>query len=242
MMESAYFEYNGQSSTDFGLLISADLSFTSPATRGEFVTIDGEDGELFFGDGKLSNVTKAFQVYLDSSEFDSFDEQTSLISNWLKNNPHFSDLTFIGDDDYVYQAIYTDEYDLEGTLGDYGRGVITFKCKPYKYLVSGLLESQLKSTLTNTTNRIAKPKLTIKGSGNVTVKIGDSVLTIKGMDGGCVIDTLYSQATSLDGSRAIWDKITTWPLPTIAPGKQAVTVTGNVTDIRIIPRWEVIVG
>lgn len=234
--------FNGQSSDDFYMLLEGNVHFPSPSRESEFVKIRGQDGETNTGDGTLNNVEVPFPFRVRTPQDVDIKEVATDISNWLKKDNLWHDLIFEGDDEYIYRACYVDEYDLERVVSWYGKVVLTFKCKPYKYLASGLLESQLKSTLTNTTNRIAKPKLTIKGSGDVTVKVGESVLTIKGMDGGCVVDTLYSQATSLDGSRAIWDKITTWPLPTIAPGKQAVTVTGNVTDIRIIPRWEVIVG
>lgn len=236
------FNYLGEDSDEFGLRINDGVTFVSPENDIEYVEVKGYDGDIPIDNERLKTVIKPVKVTMFPTDGETLSEQVSNISNWLKSSKKYSELIFSNDDEYTYLATCYEQYNVDQLLIRYGEATINFKMMPYKFLASGLFESQLKSTITNTTNRIAKPKLTIKGSGNVTVKIGDSVLTVKGMDGGCVIDTLYSQATSLDGSRAIWDKVTTWPLPTIAPGKQTVTVTGNVTDIRIIPRWEVIVG
>lgn len=232
-----FFEYKGQKSTDFDLMISEDISFASPQIKGEFVSIDGMDGEIFVSDGKLKNVPKKFYVLMDNYS----QEKITTVSNWLKRDSNWGELTTSIDPGYIYQAIFVDEYDFESTSQEYEKAILTFVCKPYKFLKSGLTESVLGTTITNPTNRPSRPKIIIKGTGNMTLKIGPSTWELKNVDGGIVIDTLLDVVTSLTGGVSAWDKIATYPLPTIPPGTHTITKTGTITEIKIIPRWEVIV-
>ena len=241
-MSEAYFEIDGQKSTEFGLQIAAEISFNSPEVKSEFVDIDGQDGELLLTNGNLRNVPKSFPVFLNRISGKTYVQQITEISNWLKSKTGWKELTFSGDPNYIYQATITDEYSLDLTLEDSGRGVVSFICKPYKFLKTGLTEQTLGASIENPTKRPSNPRLKIRGSGNITISIGNATWSLRGLESGIMIDTLTQTVTSLDGARPAWDKITTYPLPTIAPGRQNVLVTGTVTDIKIIPRWEVIVG
>jgi phage-related protein len=239
-MSYGYFEIDNQKSSDFDLYIDTEISFTSPEVKGEFVELSGQDGDLYLTDGKLKNVSKSFPAFLMPIEV-SQQQRATEISNWLKNNVGWKDLFFSGDKEYIYQAMYTAEYDINANIADFGKTVLTFNVKPYKFLKSGLTEKTLVTSIDNPTKRVARPKITIKGSGNITLKIGSSTYSLKDVDGGVVIDVLYDQVKSLDGTRPQWNKITTYPLPGISPGKNSVLTTGTVTEMKIIPRWEVIV-
>lgn len=239
-MTYGYFEIDGQRSTDFDLYIDTEISFASPEVKGEFVEISNQDGDPFLTDGKLKNVNKSFPAYLLPITV-SQQQRATEISNWLKNNVGWKELFFSGDKEYIYQAIYTAEYEVEANIVEHGKTILTFSVKPYKFLKSGLAEQSLSTSITNPTQRIARPKITIKGTGNIVLRIGASTYSLKDVDGGVIIDVLYDQVKSLDGQRPQWNKVTTYPLPGISPGKNNVLITGTVSEIKIIPRWEVIV-
>lgn len=236
------FEYLGKKSSDFGLRIEEGISFDSPETDLEFVEIKGRDGDVPIDNKRLKSVNKSFPVTLFPLSGKKLIDQTTDISNWLKSNKSHTTLTVANEPLYSYLALYYEQYNISQFLRYYGRAVLNFKIMPYKFLKTGLNQITLGSTITNPTRRQARPKITIKGTGNITLKIGTSTWTLRNIDQGIVIDTLLDTVTSLDGSRPAWDKITTYPLPTINPGQNAVTVTGTTTEIKIIPRWEVIVG
>ena len=232
-----YFKYNGKYSTDFDLVISESISFSSPQIRGGFEEVLGVDGELFLTDKKLKNVPKKFHVLLLNKSV----ERISEISNWLKSSYNWSDLETSIDPDYIYKAIFVDEYDFDSTAEDYDKAVLSFVLKPYKFLKTGQNEITLGTNIINPTNRPSRPKITIKGSGNITLKIGSALWEFKNISGGIIVDTLLDVVTTLDGKSLAWDKTITYPLPRIASGTQTVTKTGNITDVKIIPNWEVIV-
>lgn len=237
-----YFEYLGKKSTDFGLRIEEGISFDSPELDLEFVEIKGRDGDVPIDNERFKSVNKTFPVTMFPIDGKSKSEQMTDISNWLKSNKSYVSLTVANEPLYSYLALYHEQYSIEQFLRYYGRAVLNFKIMPYKFLKTGLSEISLGTSITNPTKRPSRPKITIKGSGNITLKIGNSTWTLKNIDGGIVIDTLLDVVTTLDGKRPTWDKITTYPLPKINTGQNVVTITGTVTEIKIIPRWEVIVG
>ena len=164
------------------------------------------------------------------------------ISNWLKKDALWHDLVFGGDSSIcTHTAIYVDEYDVDRIVSTYGKVVLGFTIKPYKFLKSGLTPLTSPASLSNPTARDARPLITIKGTGNITLQIGSEKLTLKGVDGGVVIDSLKQVVTNLAGTAPAWDKVTSYPLPVIKPGKQSVLTTGTVTGLTIVPRYEVIV-
>lgn len=237
-MAERYFKYLGKTSNDFNLIINPGVSNTSPARDIEYIAVSGLDGELSIDNNRLKNVTKSFPVTSDGVDIE---DNITAISNWLKISRGWNQLEDSEDPNYVYIAQVSDEYEFDTLLSDFGKAVIKFVIKPYKYLKSGLYEIDLPSAINNPTRRVAKPIITIKGSGNITLNIGSSTLSLKGVDSGVIIDSLTETITSLDGSRTQFNKMTSYPFPKIAPGNQTITTSGNVTECRIVPRWEVII-
>ena len=234
--------FNGHSTKDFFLIHDSNAQLTSPSKDVEFKKIKGVDGEFATGEGTLNNVVRDFPFFIRTTENEDIQDVATDLSNWLKQDSLWHDFEFSGDPDYIYQAIYVDEYNIERITGFYGKVVLSFVLKPYKFLKTGLDEITLGTDIINPTNRPSRPKITIKGTGNITLKIGDALWEFKNVSGGIIVDTLLDVVTTLDGKSLAWDKTITYPLPKIAPGKQLVTKTGTITDIKIIPNWEVIVG
>lgn len=236
----SFIEFNGGRSSDFFLVLEPGLKFNSPSRNIDFQHIPGQDGDIGTGDGTFSNGSKSFPFNLLPPKGKTVEGLSTDISNWLKKDALWHDLLFDGEPDYVYQAMYYEEYDVERVISQYGKCVLKFAIKPYKFLKSGLTAITAPTSLTNPTQRDAKPIISIKGTGNITLNIGTETLTLKSVDGGVVIDCLKQTATNLAGTAPAWDKVTSYPLPVIKPGKQTVLTTGTVTELKITPRYEVI--
>lgn len=235
------FNFNGKNSLDFGIRIEDGVSFDSPERDVEFYEIKGRDGDLILDNSRLKSLEKSFPIVLFPVKGKVIEEQLTEISNWLKSSARISDLTYTKEPNYVYKATIIDRYPIESFLNKYKKAVISFRIQPYKYLKTGLNEITLPSSIANPTNRTAKPILTIKGTGNITVTIGKSVLMLKNVESGVRIDSLAQTITTLDKTRNLFTNMTSYPFPVIESGTQKITVTGTTTDVKIIPRWEVIV-
>lgn len=235
-MGLAYFEYKGKKSIDFGIMISEELKHESPGYDVEFIKIDGVDGEYAMKDATLKNYSKNFPIILE----DTSQGVINSISDWLKGTIAWYELTLSYDPNYIYIAMFNDEYQLGNNSIDYEKSILPFTCKPLKYLKSSMNETTLGSSINNPTSRTAKPKLIIKGSGNITVKIGSSELTLKNVDGGVIVDSQAQTITDLTGKRSQFNKMTSYPFIQIKPGHNTVLKTGTITSVSIVPRFEVI--
>lgn len=231
--------YNGKSSEDFYLLLSNEMNFSSPELKTEFVELPGVDGEVDISDGTMKNGKRSFPFTILPDKKHLVEELATDISNWLKADNLWHKLEFNGEPDYIYLAKFHEEYNTERILSYYGKVVLTFTIKPYKFLRSGLAPLENPTSLFNQTVRDARPKITIRGTGNITLKIGSEELKLKNVEDGVIIDSLYQTATDLAGNNSVWDKVLTYPLPVIKPGNQAITITGGTFSI--VPRFEVIV-
>lgn len=237
----SFIEFNGDRTDNHFLFLEAGLTFGGVKRNRNFQKIDGQDGEVGTGDSTLNNISRSYPFRLRLPKGIKIEDEVTAISNWLSKDANWHDFIFGGDSNYVYRAMYVGEYDIQRIVSWYGKCVLNFEFKPYKFLKSGLAEQSLSTSITNPTQRIARPKITIKGTRNIVLRIGASTYSLKDVDGGVIIDVLYDQVKSLDGQRPQWNKVTTYPLPGISPGKNNVLITGTVSEIKIIPRWEVIV-
>ena len=79
------------------------------------------------------------------------------------------------------------------------------------------------------------PYIKVTGTGNVTLSIGSASFVLTAMGPNLEIDSelmnVYRGATSYNS------KMTSSGFPILAPGNNAVSWTGTVTKVEIIPRW-----
>lgn len=243
MDNRAWFEYRGINSLDMHLHIENDISFSSPEADIELVEVLGRDGELAIDRKRLKGVPFPVPVRLKLPGDVSVNDMSTKISEWLKGDIGWYPLRFSGSPDYEYIAICYEQFNIQETLKQYGRTVITFRLKPYKRRVGNQLISLTNGmTLVNPEKRIAKPRLLIEGSGDIALQNnGTDWLILRSVDGSIVVDS--EMMSIYKGARPEFDKMvgTLSPMfPQLTPGENTITWTGNVTNIEIEPRWEAV--
>lgn len=231
-------KFNGKELTDFNIDILSDLTFSAPAHDVEFMEVPGVDGDIAISNNRLKSFDRSFPFVMRSKT--SIEKDFQELSDFLKQDDGWHDLEWIGSDGFVYQAMYHEQVDLGRIVNTLGKGVLNFRMKPVKHLKTSLVEVDLGSSINNPYKRTAKPKLTIKGSGNMTINIGSSILKLQNIDGGVIVDSKSETITDLTGKRSQYDKLVSYPFPVIGQGNNIVTKTGSITSIKIIPRLEVV--
>ena len=91
------------------------------------------------------------------------------------------------------------------------------------------------ATITNPGDVESRPLITITGSGNVTVRIGEKSLSITGAASGWKIDSDLEGVMNAGGTPQMG--VYTGVFPTIPTGESAVQFIGNVTKLTIQGRW-----
>lgn len=240
---SAYFEYNGKSSSDFHMTILNEISFPSPEADIEFVEVLGRDGELAINNQRLKGVSFSIPIRMKLPPDKTIEQVSTDISNWLKNDVGWHPLRFSGSPDYEYIALFHEQFNVTETLKTYGKTVLTFKLKPYKRMRQNApITLTSGQTLVNPEKRSSKPLIAITGNGNITLKNnGADWLVLENVDGSIVID---SESMSVyKGVLPQFPKMKSHlsPLfPVFKSGDNTITWTGNVTKVEITPRWEVV--
>ncbi|WP_375179908.1 hypothetical protein [Enterococcus rotai] len=233
------FKYRGKSSKDFHLKIGEGRALYSAEQDITFEEVAGIDGELAIDNQRLKSVPLPIPCELVLPPDKSIDTATQEIVGWLRGEVGWHDLELGTDPKYVRRAMHYEQYDVEKVFKQYGRSVLNFKCKPVKYLKSALQPIVITKgqQLNNTENTVAKPLMVVTGSGNITINIGKSKLSLVGVDKGIIVDSQSKSVTSLDGQRPLWSQmIDLGGWPEINKGVQKIDWTGNVTGISMIQR------
>lgn len=244
MADKAFFEYKGISSLDMHMRIENDIAFPSPEADIEFIEVLGKDGELAIDNKRLKGDVFPIPVQLRLPEGVNVNDQATKISQWLKSDIGWFPLKFSGQSGFNYIAIMHERFNIQETLRDFGRTIITFKIKPYKMATGVSLITVAKGqTLTNPNKRESKPYIKVTGTGNITLtKNGVNWLTLYNVDNYIEIDSEAMVAYDLNGQKN--DKMSsnlTPMFPLLTSGQNTINWTGTVTKVEINPRWEVII-
>jgi len=80
----------------------------------------------------------------------------------------------------------------------------------------------------------AEPVITVYGSGEITLMVGMTIVELDGITDSITLDTplmeAYKDTISMNGCMS-------GDFPTLLPGKNAISWTGNVTKIVVQPNW-----
>ena len=109
---------------------------------------------------------------------------------------------------------------------------VNFRCKPFGYKENALEITVTTSGtfITNPGSVFSEPVITVYGSGKITLMVGMTIMELDGITDSITLDNplmeAYKSATSMNGCMS-------GALPTLLPGKNAISWTGNVTKVII---------
>ncbi|RLK63149.1 phage tail protein [Atopobacter sp. AH10] len=233
---TAYIQFNGQRSDDFGLRIYNNVSHESTGFDVETVVVPGRDGELLLSNRRLKAVEKTFPFRLLSDV--RVTEVQEKISNWL-NVEGYKPLLLSWDSAFEYKAAFIKTFEVEEVLRNFGKLQVTFLVHPIKYYVDGLIERPLKNgeNLRGRGNELAHPIIKLKGNGDCVLKINDRETHLKNIEGGIILD--MQSNTVYQGKQGAWDKFIRSPQsvkPYLDIDANKITWTGDFSAT-IMPFW-----
>ena len=232
-----YFVFKGKSSLDFGLFIKAERApYSAPAARGEAQQVPGRNGDIFIPDGSYENLPIPYPCFFKGKP--NLAESTDRLKAWLSSDSgHYHRLEDSFNPDYYRIAYYSGGITVTDSLNRIGEAELTFSAKPMKYSKLGEFPVTLQKTDTIYNPEAFKslPYIQIIGSGDITLSIGGQAWNFKGVDEYIEIDSEMMNAfkgTSLQNSKMSGEEF-----PVLLPGVNNIVCTGNVSKIKVIPRW-----
>lgn len=228
------FTYNSTASSAYGIFIEHRPVVTFPQRIVESIAIPGRSGNLLYDTGAYANVTVTYQVaYRDPGNVRS---NAINIATWLYQGD-YCDLTDDYDPLYYRKGIFVSPLGVADVLNVAGRANITFECKPQRFLLSGktAITATTSTTLTNN-YQDALPVITVSGSGNGTLTVGGTTVTITAQTASIVLDSERQTAES-GGNNANSQISLSNGFPVLKNGSTSVSWTGGVTGVSIVPNY-----
>lgn len=162
---------DGESLRAFGVYITGEAVFNSPERSVEMITIPGRNGAFARDNGYFENIIVSYPagIYADNEE--DFAEAVSNLRNFLCSRRGYVRLEDDYNPDEYRLAVYKSGLEVSPALLRAGEFVITFECKPQRFLKSGeeLLSITSGDKITNPTYFDARPLLEVYGYGAITI-------------------------------------------------------------------------
>lgn len=236
MLKHGSIIWAGKSSQDLGIVIEKAPTISRPARKFTTYTIPGRSGDIIEPQDAWSNYTQSYSIWAGGYTDGSAQLSMSAISAWLLSPKGYQRLEDNFEPDIYREAYFVGPIEAEDILSQVGKCEIQFNCKPQRYLKLGEKRKTYSSgdVIFNPTQFEAKPLITVYGSGNGSITINGSTLTITGMTDYLNIDCetmdVYRQTSENRNS------LVSGTFPTIAPESNTI-VYNNLSSVEIIPRY-----
>lgn len=225
------FIFKGIDSDSMGVYQTDNFPLPIASPRLEEITIPGRHGTLTLYDGGYQGSEITSNVVIKCDEEPLYMDE---ISQWLSG---IGKLELEGLDDRYFIARVSNILSVDQFLrNDVYKFPLTFKCQPFGYLNTGTRPIVFSSgnTLRNQGNFESTPLIVAHGTGEGTITINDTVITLSNIDGYVNIDSetleCYKGDTNL-GQNMVGD------YPILKTGVNTITFDGGITSISVTPRW-----
>lgn len=227
-----WFEWNGVKCGTKGIKLQDMPEIVRPEERVTHVTVPGRAGDLTQNEGTdiYESYIRTIQMIIDSAA------DVSAAEKWLRGNGY---VTFSCQPELKQKArvINAVTFKKHSRNSSWWEGEVQFYCQPLKEMANETaIEVTASGTqITNPGDTESRPLITITGSGDVTVRIGEKNISITGAESGWKIDSDLEWVTNSSGTPQMG--VYTGKFPTIPAGNSIVQFTGDITKLTIQGRW-----
>ena len=229
-----FFVFDGVDSRDFGVYISGQGTFNSPARVYESQPIPGRNGEIVVSANRLENVELTYPAYV----YTDFRRNLRKLRSFLLSRVGYCRLEDTYQPGEYRMALYRNALDVDATArNDAGRFDVTFFCKPQRFLLSGE-ETQVftaAGSIYNPTMFDARPLIRVYGTGEVG--LGNGTITITTADGYTDLDCDVMEAYKGTVNKNQYVQLSSLDFPVLPPGETGIALGTGITRVEIIPRW-----
>lgn len=238
-----YFEYKGIRSSDMGLRIESKNVFSAPKYDVDFLEIPGRDGDLIVGNGRFPNVQVTYSVFLPAKTISELSQKITAVKAWLYSGlDSYHTLSDTYDTAFFRHAVYAGKLNIEDEMNRIGIFTISFSCKPFRYDEAGTVSTTLSTSgdmLLNPYPFISRPIIRIEGKGKGTLTIqsegSNATWNLTGIDGYVEADS--EQMNFYKDAEPKNDTVSGNGFPLLYPGENAISYSGGITAVTVIPRW-----
>ena len=229
MIHEAWFTFKGVDSREMGVIVTAMPETVRAERRIESITVAGRNGSLHTDEGVYESYDRTMECALIKRA--KLDEITA----WLVGS---GEMTFSTEPDKVYRVTIANKISIAKMMRVFQKFQVVMDTQPFKYSVNAagdVLELTAPTTIRNSGTVYSEPIITVYGSGNITMNINGEDLPLYGVQESITIDSemmeVFKGSTNQNGKYGGID------FPRFEVGKNEISWTGNVSKIKIQPRW-----
>jgi phage-related protein len=230
-----YFTWNGQKSTAYGVHVTQQPSIIVPAERATFRPVAARSGSLTMLEAE--NIYDDFILAVDCGVTNL--ARLRDIGRWLRGS---GQLELPEQPGGYYVARVVNQIEFSRLVRNHPNRdlTVTFRCQPFWY-AGGDNDRELttSTTMLNNPGSIpSEPVITVYGSGDITLMVGQTIIELEDVSGEITIDTPLQEAykgAEPQNTKMIGD------FPLLPPGAAAISWSGSVTKVHIKPNWRYLV-
>lgn len=230
------FTYAGETSADFGVIITEAPTRESPQRKAQALEVPGRNGVILQQQDAWDDVTRPYKVCLAVDHAADFADEINDFCAWLNSVKGYQRLEDNFEPDIFRLAYYNGGAEVSNNFMQYGEATVPFVCRAERFLKSGDTAVAVASgdSITNPTRFYAKPLIHIEGSGNISITIKGVTMTAQ------VTDYINIDCESMNAYRQVGESMNNkiaGTFPKLAPGANVVTLSGTITAATIKPRF-----
>ena len=229
MIHEAWFTFNGVDSREMGVIVTAMPETVRAERRIESITVAGRNGSLHTDEGVYESYDRTMECALIKRA--KLDEITA----WLVGS---GEMTFSTEPDKVYRVTIANKISIAQMMRVFQKFQVILDTQPFKYSVNAAgdaLELTAPTTIRNSGTVYSEPLITVYGSGDITLTINGADFPLYGVEESITIDSemmeVFKGNTNQNG------KYGGAEFPRFKVGQNEIRWTGNVSKIKIQPRW-----
>lgn len=239
MIKKDLFTFNGETSSDHGLMLEEADIFPAPVRKRTVLTIPGRSEKVIQDGGCWENVSLKYTVSLRRD----LPERWMDVLTWLSMPEGYCRLENSIQPEHFRLAYYEGGIDVK-QLRTFkaARTNITFKARAELFLKDGEIPititkgsaSSVTSILLNPTAYEAMPLIKVMGTGSGTLTIQGQTMNITDLVDYVYIDSEQQDVYRLPSENR--NSLASGVFPKLLPGDNSITISG-FTSVEIIPRF-----
>ncbi|MDR3665304.1 MAG: phage tail family protein [Ignavibacteriaceae bacterium] len=226
------FNFMGSDSfINYGIVIEKRPIIPKPQRNIQYIDVPGRSGSLKVDDATYKDIIIPIQCSFNGGT--AVADQADLIKTWLDSGE--GSLILSNQLDKYYTAHVSDQVDISQEFRVFGKFLVNFRCKPFKYaVVNTPIFPANAGTINNPGSVKSDPVIVIIGSGNITLTINGITISLTGISGSITIDSAIKDAYQ---GTTLQNNLMTGDFPILVPGNNTISWTGSVSSVQITPNW-----
>ena len=229
-MSKNYLIFNGFNTLNH-FLIEELPKVSTAEEKIDFIEIDGRHGYLTQSQDSYSPIDYDVQLNIYKKE------DIQKVKNIFRGS---GKLILSNDTTKFYYARVVNKFDFERVLSEYHTCIVSFKLQPFAYELEDKTQVINNDyTFTNNTNTTCQPIITIKGTGNCVLNVGNSQINITDIQNSITLDFEMQEAyKQTDTGKENMNTHINGDFDELETGDTLIQWNGGgVTEVSINPRF-----